>query len=328
MERSALYEQLGIRLDMAVEAHEILRQERNADVPGVRIIDGKHEHATVTTVIVESAEGEQAMGKPRGTYITIDAPEIRVNNREIHQKIAAVVASELSRLARLGPQDNVLVVGLGNWHATPDALGPKVVDMTLVTRHLHKYAPEELQGGLRSVSAFAPGVLGLTGIETAEMIKGVVDRTQPSLVIAIDALATRSVERIATSIQLADTGIHPGSGVGNKRSGINRESMGVPVIAMGIPTVVHAGVIAHEAIAALLQEFQTSPTLYKLYKGINPDALQSIIQGVLGPEGQELIMTPKEIDQLIQNTSRIVAAGIGQALHPGIDTSGWTQYLQ
>lgn len=328
MNRSTLYENLGIRLDMAIEAHDVIRQEMGSDIPGVRVFKSNYDQAVVTTVKVESEHGEQAMGKPKGTYITIDAPEVRVNNRESHQQIASILAKELSGLYNLGPNDSVLVVGLGNWNATPDALGPKVVDYTLVTRHLHQYAPEELQGGLRPVSAIAPGVLGLTGIETAEIIKGIVEKTQPNLIIAIDALATRSVERIATSIQLADTGIHPGSGVGNRRSGITRESMGVPVIAIGIPTVVHAGVIAHEALESLFQQFQTSPTLYKLYRGLNPEAVQGIIEQVLGPYSGDLIMTPKEIDQLIQNTSRIVAGGVSQALHPSITTEQWTQYLQ
>lgn len=319
---------MGIRLDLAVEAHDLLRQEVGSDIPGVRVFKREQDQVTITTVKVESPQGEQAMGKPAGNYVTIDAPPIRENNREKHLQIAVILARELEGLLSLGPDDHVLVVGLGNWHATPDALGPKVVDFTLVTRHLHQYAPEELQGGLRPVSAISPGVLGLTGIETSEIIKGIVEKTQPRLIVAIDALSTSAVERIATSIQLADTGIHPGSGVGNRRAGITQSTMGVPVIAVGIPTVVHAGVIAHQALEALFREFQTSPTLYKLYKGIQPEAMQKIIQQVLGPHAQDLIMTPKEIDQLILNTARIVAGGIAQALHPGISASEWAQYLQ
>ncbi|MBC9783346.1 GPR endopeptidase [Heliobacterium chlorum] len=327
MSRSQLYGNLGIRLDMAVEAHDVIRQERGSDIPGVKVFKTQHPTATVTTVIVENVQGEQSMGKPVGTYVTIDAPQLRDNNREVHQQIASILAKELTGLLRLRPDGSVLVVGLGNWNATPDALGPKVVDYTMVTRHLHQYAPEELAGGLRPVSAIAPGVLGLTGIETAEIIKGIVEKTRPDLVIAIDALATSSVDRIATSVQLANTGIHPGSGVGNKRAGINLETMGVPVIALGIPTVMHAGIIAHEAIEKLMEQFQTSPTLYKLYKGLNPDAMQQIIEQVLGPYTRDLIMTPKEIDQLIQQTSKVVASGIAQSLHPSITPEQWTQYL-
>ncbi|MBM7867029.1 GPR endopeptidase [Heliobacterium gestii] len=329
MNRSALYSNLGIRLDMALEAHDIIRREMGSDVPGVRVFRSEHpQSVVVTTVVVDSEQGEQAMGKPRGTYVTIDAPPLRENNRESHQAISTILARELAGLLPIGPDSSVLVVGLGNWNATPDALGPKVVESTLVTRHLHHYAPEELSGNLRPVSAIAPGVLGLTGIETAEIIKGIVEKTRPDLVIAIDALATSSVDRIATSIQLANTGIQPGSGVGNRRAGINQATMGCPVIALGVPTVCHAGVIAHEAIEKLMQQFQTSPTLYRLYKGLNPEAMQQIIEEVLGPFQRDLIMTPKEIDQLIQQTSRVVSAGIAQALHPAITPDQWTQYLQ
>ncbi|KAB2954456.1 GPR endopeptidase [Heliorestis acidaminivorans] len=329
MERSHLYKNLGIQLDMAVEAHDVLQQERQSNIAGVEMYKNKVGHSDITTVKITSPEGEEAMGKPMGNYVTIDAPHMKVNNRDIHQELSGLLAQELSKLLHLGPDDSVLVVGLGNWHATPDALGPKVVNHTMVTRHLHKFAPEELQGGLRSVSAIAPGVLGLTGIETAEIIKGVVEKINPTVIIAIDALATRSVERMATSLQIADTGITPGSGVGNRRVGINKETMGVPVIAIGVPTVVHAGVIAHEAIEMLLQQFHTSPSLYRLYKGLNPDSMQQIIEDVLEPFGRDLIMTPKEIDILIENTSRIIATGLAQALHPSISSSSeGLQYLQ
>ena len=173
------------------------------------------------------------MGKPRA-YITIEAPALRDNNREAQQEVAEVLAEKLKSLFNLPENANILLVGLGNWNATPDALGPKVINQSMVTRHLYKYAPEELQGGLRSVSALAPGVLGITGIETAEIIKGVVEKIKPELIIVVDSLAAGSVERIATTIrsQYRD---QPGSGIGNKRSGINLETMGVPVIAVGIP---------------------------------------------------------------------------------------------
>ncbi|QGG48102.1 GPR endopeptidase [Heliorestis convoluta] len=329
MDRSHLYKNLGINLDMAVEAHDILQQERQSNVSGVEVYENKVGHTVITTVKVTSPEGEKAMGKPMGHYVTLDAPHMKINNRDIHQELSGLLAQEISKLIHLAPNDPVLIVGLGNWHATPDALGPKVVSHTMVTRHLHQYAPEELQGGLRPVSAIAPGVLGLTGIETAEIIKGVVEKTNPRLVIAIDALATRSVERMATSLQLADTGIHPGSGVGNRRTGITEETMGVPVLAIGVPTVVHAGVIAHEAIELLLQQFHTSPSLYRLYKGLNPESMQQIIEDVLEPFGQDLIMTPKEIDTLIESTSRIIASALSQALHPSISgTTEGMQYLQ
>ena len=197
----------------------------------------KYENTTVTIVKIVEEKAEQLMGKPRGNYITIEAPALRDNNRLAQREVAEILAEKLKSLFNLPENANILLVGLGNWNATPDALGPKVINQSMVTRHLYKYAPEELQGGLRSVSALAPGVLGITGIETAEIIKGVVEKIKPELIIVVDSLAAGSVERIATTIQIADTD-QPGSGIGNKRSGINQETMGVLVIAVGIPTVV------------------------------------------------------------------------------------------
>lgn len=172
------------------------------------------------------------------------------------------------------------------------------------------------------------GVLGLTGIETAEIINGVVSRIKPDVVIAIDALAASSLDRIATSIQIADTGINPGSGVGNRRTSINFDTIGARVIAIGIPTVVNAAVIAHGVIEALFEELKTSPTLYRLYKNINDSAVENIINSVLSPYQENLMVTPKEIDDLIDRMSRIVSGGIAQAVHPAIGPDEFDEYLQ
>ncbi|MHB9094437.1 MAG: GPR endopeptidase, partial [Eubacteriales bacterium] len=157
---------------MALEAHDIVRGETGQEIPGVKMDKQSFEHAQVNIIQVMDESAERMMGKPIGTYITIDAPEIRQNNKQIHNEIAEVLAKQLSTLLQIGPDASVLIVGLGNWNATPDALGPRVVNYTFVTRHLKKYAPQDLAGGLRPVSALAPGVLGITGIETAEIIKG------------------------------------------------------------------------------------------------------------------------------------------------------------
>ncbi|MHB8170020.1 MAG: GPR endopeptidase [Thermincolia bacterium] len=328
MSKRELFTNLGINLDIALEAHEIIRGETGAEIPGVRKDEEKFENATVTTVTVVTPEAEQIMGKPIGSYITIEAPGIRRNNRDIQREISQILAKKLVDVLNLKEHTTILLVGLGNWNATPDALGPTVIDHTMVTRHIHKYAPEELRGGLRSVCALAPGVLGITGIETAEIIRGVVDRVKPDLVIAIDALAATNVERICSTIQISTTGINPGSGVGNRRTGINIETMGVPVYAIGVPTVVHAGVIANAVVEGLVNELQTSPTLYQIYKGLNPQAVQGIITNVMAPFAGNLMVTPKEIDELIENTSEIIAAGLSQALHPGIGPEECMLYLQ
>lgn len=317
----------NINVDLALEAHEIVRGETGREIPGVRVDREKYESGSVTTVEIVEKMAEQTMGKPVGTYITIDAPGIRDNNKQVHQEVSEILAKKLTELLKINEQSTVLLVGLGNWNATPDALGPKVIKYSPVTRHLHEYAPEELEGNLRPVCALSPGVLGITGIETAEIIKGVVDRIHPDLVIAIDSLAAGSVERIATTIQLANTGINPGSGLGNQRAAINQESLGIPVIAIGVPTVVHAAIIAHGAINELLEQFKTSPTLYQIYKNLRPEAVQNILDKVLKPFAGNLMVTPKEVDELLNDISKIVASGITMALHPAIGSEEVANYL-
>ncbi|MBM7856194.1 spore protease [Desulfohalotomaculum tongense] len=321
---SKILSQFGITLDLAVEAQEIVRGQTGQEIPGVAMDKEKYSNCTVTTVRILEQSAEQVMGKPRGTYITIEAPGLRDNNREVHQEVVEVLAKHLGRLFNLSPEANVLVVGLGNWNATPDALGPKVVDQVMVTRHIFNYAPSEVREGMRPVSAVSPGVLGITGIETAEIIKGIVDNIKPELIIAIDSLASRSVERIATTIQIADTGIAPGSGVGNKRAGINKESMGVPTIAIGVPTVVHAAMIASDAIDRLFERYKTTPQIYQAYQ---QQVVQEALNEVLAPFGGNLMVTPKEVDMLIQNTSKIIAGGVSAALHSGISSEEFSMYL-
>ncbi len=313
---SNFFKNMGISLDLALEAREIIRGETGREIPGVRVDKETYDHAGVTTVYIETEEAQAVMGKPVGTYITIEAPVIRENNPGAHKEVARVLAAQLNKMIQISMESSVLVVGLGNWNATPDALGPKVVGKCLVTRHLFNYAPQELQGGMRPVSALAPGVLGITGIETAEIIRGVVEKIQPELIIAVDSLAARSVDRIATTIQLADTGINPGSGIGNKRAGINFETMGVKVIAIGVPTVAHAAVIAQDAIEKYIQS-----------TGGKPVDASAAINNVLQPFGGNMTVTPKEIDTLIEDASHIISGGVSIALHPGIDPEDYAYYL-
>lgn len=328
MKKSDLYRQLNIQLDLAVEAHQLLRGESGEEIPGVLMDEQELEHAKVTTITVKTDEGVSAIGKPKGHYITIDAPEIRTNNYTIHENITHVLADNLIELMNLKEDASILIVGLGNWNATPDALGPQVIDKTMVTRHLFQLSPDDLKGQMRKVSAIAPGVLGITGIETAEIIRGIVEHVKPDLVIAIDALAAGSLDRVGTSVQLADTGIHPGSGVGNTRAGITEEILGCKVIAIGLPTVVNAGVIAHDVVEGVFKEFVTSPKLYELFKGIKPEKFSQIIDDVLSPFQGNLMVTPKEIDSLIQTVAKIIAGALAISLHPGIDREDYERYLQ
>ncbi len=328
MKKSELYRQLNVQLDLAVEAHQLLRGESGEEIPGVIMDEQQLEHAKVTIITVKTDEGVAAIGKPKGQYITIEAPEIRTNNYVVHQDITHVLADRLIELMNLKDDASILIIGLGNWNATPDALGPQVVNKTMVTRHLFKVSPEELHGQMRKISAISPGVLGITGIETAEIIRGIVEHVKPDLVIAIDALAAGSLERVGTSIQIADTGIHPGSGVGNPRSSINEETVGCKVIAIGLPTVVNASIIAHDVVEGVFEQFVTSPTLYKLYKGIKPETFSQIIDNVLSPFQGNLMVTPKEIDDLVQRSAKIIAGALAISLHPGIDREDYERYLQ
>ena len=328
MKKSELYRHLNVQLDLAVEAHQLLRGESGEEIPGVVMDVQELDHAKVTIITVETDEGVEAIGKPKGQYITIDAPEIRNNNYIVHESITHVLADKLIELMNLKEYASILLIGLGNWNATPDALGPQVINKTMVTRHLFQLSPDELHGQMRKISALSPGVLGITGIETAEIIHGIVEHVKPDLVIAIDALAAGSLERVGTSIQLADTGIHPGSGVGNPRSGINEETVGCKVIAIGLPTVVNAAVIAHDVVEGVFKQFVTSPTLYKLYKGIKPEIFSQIIDEVLYPFQGNLMVTPKEIDDLIKTSAKIIAGALAISLHPGIDREDYERYLQ
>lgn len=318
MKRTEFLNKMGINLDLAMEAHELVRGETGQEIPGVREDIESFDNARVTTVTIMDPAAEQIMGKPVGTYITIESAGIRKPDKFVHQELAQVVAQQLQKLINLPEQATALVVGLGNWNATPDAVGPMVVDHIFVTRHLFQYAPQAVGPGLRPVCALSPGVMGTTGIETAEIIKGAVEKIRPDIVIAVDALAASSVERISTTIQIANTGINPGSGVGNQRMAINQQTMGCPVIAIGVPTVVNAAVIAHEVVEDVFQMLSGHATLGQLTKVINPQSVEGIIGSVLQPFEGNLMVTPKEVDDLIKNISTIIASGVNQALHPAV----------
>lgn len=315
-----------VRTDLAIEAREMLSRSVKEDMPGVIVETGEDEDVVLTCVHITTLAAEQALGKPQGTYVTIEAQGLRYKNSLLEEKMMKLFAQELVKMAQLPPDAVVLVVGLGNWNVTPDALGPRSVQKIVVTRHLKSMLSAELKDGVRSVCAIAPGVLGLTGMETAEIIQGIVHKVQPSLVIAIDALAAASSRRVNTTVQIADTGIHPGSGVGNRRFGLNRESLGVPVIAIGVPTVVHASTIAMDTIHTL-QEHASFARYFKSMQNLSENDRHMIVQQVLPEALGELMVTPKEIDRLIDDMADIIAGGINQAMHPNIDYKNIHRYL-
>ena len=226
----------NFRTDLALERRDIFRKNNNLEeIDGIEIENKEiDENLKVTKLNITNQNGEQAIGKPIGSYITIDIKKLRLAEEEEIQKSAEILAEELKEIINkhIAPKDDILVVGLGNMYVTPDSLGPKVVNDIDVTRHIIKYLPQYIDENSRPVSAISPGVLGTTGIETLEILEGVVKEINPKLLIVIDALASRSIERISSTIQLSDTGIVPGAGVGNTRKEISQNTLGIPVIAI------------------------------------------------------------------------------------------------
>jgi spore protease len=315
-----------VRTDLAVEAREALA----GDVPGVTTTEERGPHVKVTRVDITSPAGAQRMGKPQGHYVTLEATGLRQRDRDLQDEVARVLATELARLVGslvTGHEFTTLVVGLGNWNATPDALGPRVVSKILVTRHVRDFMPQELRGQLRPVAAISPGVLGTTGIDTSAIVRGVIDRVRPDVVVAVDALAARSLERMLTTIQLADTGISPGSGVGPERGGLDLETLGIPVVAVGVPTVVHAMTIASETVAGLAEMLHGTPRHLGALESMPPEEKHRLINEVLTPAVGELMVTPKEIDVYVDDLARLVAGAINVALHPGVDIDELSKYL-
>lgn len=332
----------GPLTDLAVEANELVQRASRATVPGVSSQVEETDYGSVTRVRVQTEQAARALGKVVGNYVTIDSPDLPLRDKGLQEDVSRGLARELVSMIRANfngmdfwaiPDFTTLICGLGNWNATPDAIGPMVAGEVLVTRHVYSLTPPEKRGGLKSVAAFSPGVLGLTGVETAEIIAGVVARVRPHLVIVVDALAARSISRLGTTIQLSDTGIQPGSGVGNRRFGINRESMGVPVIAIGAPTVVHALTIIGDAldIVGRGQQMGTKVPgeegpLAEL--GVAQSGLPPAVAQMLQPYFGTLIVTPKEVDVLVRELSHVLAGGINYALHPAIDEDEIYLYLQ
>ncbi len=309
-----------IRTDLAMETHQFLAEKSGSAVPGVESYTERKGETTVTRVIIQTPEAGRALGKKPGYYVTIESLALRGRDKDELEEVAQVIAAELRVFIQgfnLSDEAGALVVGLGNWNATPDALGPKVVEKILVTRHMWSSSPPEKRGGLRPVCAVSPGVLGITGIETKEIVAGIVDRVKPSFLLVIDALASRSTERMGSTVQIANTGINPGSGVGNRRLGLTAESLGVPVIALGVPTVVEARTIVHDALEQI----------GSLGGSTAQTRRREVIDRVLSPYFQDLIVTPKEIDVLINEISRALAGAINIALHPGVTADEVFRYL-
>jgi spore protease len=319
--------------DLALENCEVLQNDFCEELNGVEINVEKDEAQgiTVTWVKITGAKGAETMGKPAGNYITLESAAMKEPDPAAHEAISKILARKLGKLHPLPKDACILVAGLGNWQVTPDALGPQVCEKILVTRHLQEAMPSELQGRVRAVSALRPGVMGLTGIETAEIILGVSRRVRPDLIIAVDALAARRTARINTTIQISDTGINPGAGLGNKRTPVNRETVGVPVIAIGVPTVVDAATLINDAMDGILRVLSHSApggeSLFSPMEDMEGGERYALIKEVLDPEAGNMFVTPKEVDAVIARLAHIIANALNMALHPGVTAEDVNRYL-
>nr|WP_176481899.1 GPR endopeptidase [Paucisalibacillus globulus] len=356
---------LQVRTDLAIEAKDMYVEKETPDedkITGVTLKDHEEDGIKVSYVDIDK-EGANLLNKKPGSYVTIYADGVKRQDTKLQENAAKILARELENLLEknnIKKDGTGLIVGLGNWNVTPDALGPMTVEKVLVTSHLFKLEHESVSEGYRPVGAVTPGVMGVTGIETSNIIFGIVEKFKPDFVIAIDALASRSIERVNETIQLSDSGIHPGSGVGNKRKELSKETLGVPVIAIGVPTVVDAVTITSDTIDYILKHFGREwrekdrpskslapasmsfgnkkfteedlpdPDKRQTFMGIvgtlSDEEKRKLIAEVLTPTGYNMMVTPKEVDGFMIDMSHVIANGINAALHEAVDVDNFANY--
>lgn len=300
------------RTDLAIEKNDFYK---NDDIDGVSVENRFYENDTIleTIVNITNEHGSHILGKPVGEYITISSSALKDGDANVSKKVCDVLTKALRAILDIENKTNILIVGLGNKNVTVDALGSKVTEKILVTRHFYDEAKNSIKG-IRKVSVITPSVVGKTGIETLDIVKNVAKEVNPDVLIVIDALCARSVDKINTTIQITNTGITPGSGVNNKRLSINRETIGVDVIAIGIPTVVEAKTIVYDTLMSFFDK--TNENIYEtsLSKGEKHD----IIQKVLKEASVEMIVAPKEVDEIIIRLSSILSKCLNRVLHDGL----------
>lgn len=311
-----MLEKYRIRTDLALEEKERFDDD-NVEVKGVVVEEDYDEEREIRTtkVIIKTEKAAGIMGRPVGTYLTIEAAHMTVPDEEYHKELSKEIAGHLEGMMPEKEEYAALVVGLGNREVTPDALGPYVADHLSITRHVvmeyGKYAMGEEK--IHLTSAIVPGVMAQTGMETAEIVKGIVMETKPDIVVAVDALAARNSKRLNRTIQIADTGIHPGSGVGNHRSSMTEENIGVPVIAIGVPTVVDAATIVNDTMENLIQAMETSEILKGVgvvLQGYEAAEKYELIKELISPHLNGMFVTPKDIDENVRRISKTISDGL------------------
>ncbi|MGC8431777.1 GPR endopeptidase [Clostridioides difficile] len=313
---------ISVRTDLALEASEMCeKSQEGSSIPGVKIETKELENCIVTKVEVIDRQGAEIMNKDIGRYITLESNLMKFDDDESREEMISYLKEELVDIFGQDKNKKTLVIGLGNRNITSDALGPKSVSKTLVTRHLFKNYNKDYDDDFTEVSALSPGVMGVTGIETSEIVKSLVEKVKPDRVVAIDALASRKMERVNSTIQISTAGISPGGGVGNTRKSLTKETLGVDVIAIGVPTVVDAATLTIDvldmAIDNLIAQSEETESFYEMLKKLKEEEKYHLIKDSLDPYDKNLIVTPKDIDDTIENLSIIISEGLNRSLHPG-----------
>ena len=360
------HKHIQVRTDLAVEAKDMYVDQHKKDqkIQGVTV-QNYEAHKIKVTEVDMTEEGAASIGKKAGSYITIYADGVKNEDTQSQDNAAKVLTDALHKLLKknnITSDKTGLIVGLGNWKVTPDALGPMTIEKILVTNHLFELNHESVADGYRPVAAVSPGVMGVTGIETSEIILGIIEKFKPDFVIAVDALASRSIERVNETIQLSDSGIHPGSGVGNKRKELSQQTLGIPVIAIGVPTVVDAVTIASDTVDLLLKHFgrelhdKDKPSKSLLPAGmsfgkkqlteadmpteeqkrkflgivgnLDENEKRQLIDEVLTPTGHNLMVTPKEVDGFMLDMADLLAKGVNDALHINVNEENSSAYTR
>ena len=309
---------MDFRTDMAIERRDIYKKANNIEdeIDGIECEEEEFDDIKVTRVSITNKNGEEALKKPIGSYITIDVKKINNISVEKEDKIVETIAKELSNVVdkHIKKDEEIMIVGLGNLHSTPDSLGSRVVNEVEITRHIKLYLPQYIDENTRAISAISPGVLGTTGIESAEVIKGIVDKVKPKMIIAIDSLCSKNVSRINKSIQISDTGIVPGGGVGNAREELSLKSLGIPVVAIGVPTVVEMASITNDCLDLFIENLQKKAESNDVLNQLKEEDNYEKIKEALIPSDYNFIVTPKEIDDLIESMKNVISRGINDAL--------------
>ncbi len=307
---------MTVRTDLALEAREMIDEKRSErlkyknELPdGMNVNTKETEHMTITDITIESKEAERIIGKKKGRYVTIEIKNPELNTNELQEAPAKALASYLtmfiSGLNKTEPE--IMVAGLGNRHITADSLGPKVIDKIVVTRHVKNMNRAEIDRRLGSVCAVSPGVMGITGIETGEIIRGMISTVKPDILLAVDALASRKTSRVNATVQISDTGIVPGSGVGNHRMELSADTLKIPVIAIGVPTVVDAATLVRDMLESA--------------------GASACIEAVKESKAADMVVTPKNIDIAIERMASVISGGINMATHAGLDIREINEYL-